>query len=256
MREIAIFNIKIHPLSKLEFLSFIESNLKEGLQIVQNGVNAASISTLVKNEKLRSALNNSDLVNIDGMSVVWALKFFGYENIPERVACPDLAFDILKMAEKQNYSVFLFGAEAKCLALCREKLLNNFPNLKIAGFRNGYYDEDKELKIVTLINRTNPDILFIGMPSPRKEFFVEKYRRDLKAKYILGVGGFFEVLSGSKKRAPVWMQNAGIEWFYRFIQDPFRLWKRYSVGNLEFIWLVLQEKVKRLIGQDVNKLVD
>jgi N-acetylglucosaminyldiphosphoundecaprenol N-acetyl-beta-D-mannosaminyltransferase len=95
-----------------------------------------------------------------------------------------------------------------------------------------------------MINSTNPDILFLGISSPSKELFVEKYRHKLKAKYILGVGGLFDILCGSKKRAPLWIQNVGMEWFFRFAQEPLRLWRRYLIGNFNFLRLVLHEKNK------------
>jgi N-acetylglucosaminyldiphosphoundecaprenol N-acetyl-beta-D-mannosaminyltransferase len=244
MREIEVLNIKVHPLSKSEFLSLIMSNLENGCQIVQNGVNSASIKALVNNEELRRAINNSDLINIDGMSVVWILRFLRYD-VPERVACPDLASDILAMAEKRKYSVFLFGAQEASLLLCKKRLQDNYPKLKIAGYRNGYYQAEEELTIVDMINSTNPDILFLGMPSPQKELFAEKYSHKLNAKYIFGVGGYFDILSGFTKRAPQWVQNIGMEWCYRLVQEPRRMWRRYLIGNFRIIRLVLKEKKRR-----------
>jgi len=243
MKEILFFDIKIQTLLKSEFLEIIESNLKNGNQIIQNGLNAASVNELFNNEKLRKAYKNSDLINIDGMSVVWALRLRGI-NVPERVACPDLALDILSMAEKNNYSVFLFGAKERNLLLCKENLQVIYPNLRIAGSRNGYYKEDDELAIINMINISKPDILFLGMPSPCKELFVEKYKHNLTSKYIFGVGGLFDIISGLKKRAPLWIQNIGMEWFYRFAQEPIRLWRRYLIGNLKFLWLINKEKNK------------
>lgn len=241
MKEIIFFDIRIHPLLKSEFLDIIESNLKNGNQIIQNGLNAASVNELFNNEKLRKAYKNSDLINIDGMSVVWTLRLKGI-NVPERVTCPDLALDILSMAEKNNFSVFLLGAKERNLRLCKKNLQVKYPNLIIAGYRNGYYKEDEELTIINMINIAKPDILFLGMPSPYKELFAEKYRHNLTAKYILGVGGLFDILSGLKKRAPLWIQKIGMEWFYRFAQEPFRLWRRYLIGNFKFLWLVNKEK--------------
>jgi N-acetylglucosaminyldiphosphoundecaprenol N-acetyl-beta-D-mannosaminyltransferase len=241
MNEILFFDIKINPLSKSEFLDIIESNLKKGNQIIQNGLNAASINELVNNEKLKQAYKNSDLINIDGMSIVWVLRFMGF-SIPERVACPDLANDILAMAEKNKFSVFLFGTKERNLLLCKENLRKNYPNLNIAGSRNGYYREEEESAIIDMINRTNADILLLGMPSPNKELFMEKYKDKLTSKYIFGVGGLFDILSGLKKRAPLWIQRIGMEWFYRFAQEPFRLWRRYLIGNIKFLILVNKEK--------------
>ena len=243
MKEIKIFKIKIHLLCKQEFLDIINLNLREGNQIVQNGVNAASIIGLKNNNELIHAYNNSDLINVDGMSMVWALRFFGY-SVPERVACPDLAKDILAIAEKENYSIFLFGAKEESLIQSLKKLKEEYPKLNLVGHRNGYYKITEESAIVEMINNSNPDILLLGMPSPKKELFVEKYKDQLQVKYLFGVGGFFDILSGKLKRAPVWMQNRGLEWVYRFIQEPRRMGHRYIIGNIQFIILVLKEKWK------------
>ena len=244
MEGIEIFGIRIHPLSKTEFVSFIESNLQNGCQIVQNGVNASIINEIIKNDSLRQAISSSNLVNIDGTSVLLALRFLGF-NPPERVPCPDLAEDILELAERKNFSVFLLGAKEANLLLSIKKLRHWLPDLKIAGYRNGYFKAEDELEIVDMINRANPDILFLGMTSPKKELFVEKYRDSLTAKYFLGVGGYFDILSGLKKRAPHWVQKLGMEWFYRFIQEPHRMWRRYLLGNVKFIMAVFEEKYKK-----------
>ena len=110
------------------------------------------------------------------------------------------------------------------------------------GFHDGFFKEDEETEIVELINKSKPNILFLGLPSPKKEFFVEKYKTQLNVNYVLGVGGFFDILAGAIKRAPVWMQKVGLEWFYRFLQEPKRLFRRYFVGNIVFLRLVILEK--------------
>lgn len=245
MKEIQIFNIRVHPLFKSEFLSIIKSNLKNGDQLIQIGVNSASVNELIKNEEYRRAINNANLVNIDGISVVWALRFLGHK-IPERVATPDLADDILTIAEKEGFSVFLFGAQETIILSCKKKLQEALPKLKIAGYRNGYYQAGDESLIVDMINKAKPDILLIGMPSPKKELFFEKYGHKLTAKYILGVGGYFDIISGVVNRAPKWVQNIGMEWFFRFIQEPGRFWRRYTFGAIRFIWLVLKERLINL----------
>ncbi len=244
MNEIHAFNIKIHPVCKSDFIQLINENIKNNSQLVQSGVNAASIVELKNSTDLEIAYNNADLINIDGMSMVWALRFLGFK-VPERVACPDLAMDIMELAEKNNYSLFLFGASEDNLGSAVQNINLKHPKLRISGFRNGYFQKQDEESIVQMINNAGSDILFLGMPSPLKEFFVEKYRKQLKVKYILGVGGFFDILSGSIKRAPLWMQNIGMEWSYRLIKEPGRLWHRYLFGNLMFIKLVMKEKSKK-----------
>ena len=119
-----------------------------------------------------------------------------------------------------------------------------YPKLEISGYRDGFFKEEEEPGIVELINQAKPNILFLGLPSPKKEFFVEKFKNQLHVNYVLGVGGFFDILAGTIKRAPVWMQKIGLEWFYRFMQEPKRLFRRYFIGNFIFLGLVIREKMR------------
>lgn len=241
MKEITAFNLKINPLNRSEFLSIIKSALVGNKKLIQIGVNSASINKSDRDTEFRQAVNSADLVNIDGISVFLALRFLGFK-VPERVATPDLADDVIAMAEKEGFSVFLFGAKESALLSCKKKLEEAFPKIKITGSRNGYYNAEEETSIVNRINDTGPDILLIAMPSPKKELFFYKYGHQLRARYILGVGGYFDIIAGFTRRAPGWIQNIGMEWFYRFIQEPRRLWRRYILGNFRFIWLVIKEK--------------
>lgn len=239
--EITIFNIRIHPISKNEFLRIIEHNLNIGKKTIQNGVNASSINDILKNKQLRDAYNNSDLVNIDGMSMVWASRFMGY-SVPERVACPDLAMDILKLAERRGFKVFFLGASEENLNLTIKNITDSLPNLKVSGFRNGYFSDTDEADVIKMINNSKADILLLGLPSPKKELFIENSKNQLEVKYSLGVGGFFDILSGKIQRAPLWMQNNGMEWIYRFFQEPKRMFSRYTIGNAKFMRSVILEK--------------
>jgi N-acetylglucosaminyldiphosphoundecaprenol N-acetyl-beta-D-mannosaminyltransferase len=244
MTEVSFFDIKVHPLHRSEFLSIIKSSLEKGHQLAQFGINSDIVNQIVRNKEYKRAINNADLVNIDGMSVVWALRFLGY-NVPERVATPDLADEILAMAEREKFRIFLLGAKETILTQCISSLHSILPGLEIAGCRNGYFQAEEERLVVDMINEAQPDILLIGMSSPKKEFFCEKYRGELNTNYILGVGGYFDILAGYTKRAPKWMQNIGMEWFFRFIQEPRRMWKRYLIGIFEFFWLVFKEKFNK-----------
>jgi N-acetylglucosaminyldiphosphoundecaprenol N-acetyl-beta-D-mannosaminyltransferase len=243
MEEIRAFGVKIHPLRKQEFVDYIEESIDQKKKIVQSGINASSIVELRQSERLLQAYNNSDLINIDGMPVLWALRILGYK-IHERVACPDLFEALLELAQTKKYSIFLFGAKEKNITQAVENIKKQYPSIIISGFRNGYFSEADESSIVQMINRSKTELLFLGMPSPQKEIFVEKYKLQLHVNYILGVGGFFDIVSGSIKRAPLWMQNIGLEWFYRFIQEPERLLGRYFKGNLIFVYMVIKEKLK------------
>ena len=116
----------------------------------------------------------------------------------------------------------------------------------IAGYRNGYYTQQEEKEIAEQITNSGANILFVAISSPKKENFLYNYKTILvKVNFIMGVGGSFDVVAGKVKRAPLWMQKTGLEWFYRFAQEPKRMWKRYLIGNYEFIRLVLNEYFKK-----------
>jgi len=241
MDKVTVFGISINTIGKEGYLRLIEESITGGKRLVQNGVNASLIVKSVKDISFREAINKSDLVNIDGMAVVWALRLLGHR-VDERVPCPDLAEDLIRIAEKKKYSIFLLGSSDKSLELCVRTLLSRYPSLNISGYKNGYFNSEEESSVIEMINKANPDILLLGMPSPRKELFIEKYREVINARYSLGVGGYFDIVSGLIRRAPKRLQKMGLEWFYRLIQEPRRMWRRYLIGNLEFISLVLKEK--------------
>lgn len=241
MQQVTAFNIKINPLTTDEYISLVRSGIKDGHRLIQIGINSASVNLLSKSDQFRKAISKADLVSVDGISVLWALRFLGHR-IPERVATPDLADRIISMAETESFSIFLFGADETSLLSCVKNLKSAYPALKIAGYRNGYFKNTEEQQIINSINSSNPDILLIALPSPQKELFYERYGHTMNVKYILGVGGYFDILAGITRRAPLWIQKIGMEWFFRLIQEPGRLWRRYLYGNMRFFWLTLKEK--------------
>jgi N-acetylglucosaminyldiphosphoundecaprenol N-acetyl-beta-D-mannosaminyltransferase len=123
------------------------------------------------------------------------------------------------------------------------------PGLEIAGFRDGYFGAEDHLRIVEEIRASGAHMLFVGMPSPFKETWCERYRQHLEVPVIVGVGGSFDVLAGFIKRAPRWVQSMGMEWFWRLMMEPRKLWKRYLTTNSEFIWHAGREIVARRLGR-------
>ncbi len=119
--------------------------------------------------------------------------------------------------------------------------------LKLAGFHHGYFWDDEQA-VVDLIRNSGARLLFVAITSPKKENFINKWRDQLGVDFVMGVGGTFDVVAGKVTRAPLWMQNAGLEWLYRVIQEPGRMWKRYLLTNSTFAWLLLKEKLRKRAG--------
>lgn len=244
MEKIHILNTKIHNLSTQETLDKIEMAIRDKKQIHHVVVNAGKIIAMQTDFELQKSVNKSDLINADGQAVVWASKFLG-KPLKERVAGIDLMENLVKLAHIKNYKIFFLGAKEEVVKSVVDRYSKEFSPDIIAGYRNGYFDRREERKIAEEISNSGANILFVAISSPTKEYFLCQNKETLhKVSFIMGVGGSFDVVSGKLKRAPVWMQNAGLEWFYRLVQEPKRLWKRYLVGNTKFIVMVLKERFR------------
>lgn len=250
--KINILNTTIHNLSMKETLALVSQAISVKQQLHHVVVNAGKIVAMQKDEALRKSVNESDLINADGQAVVWAAKILG-KPLKERVAGIDLFENLVQMAHQQNHKIFLLGAKEEVVQKVSEIYQEKFNSNLIAGYRNGYFTREDEPQVAQQIAASGAQMLFVAITSPIKENFLYNHRELLKdVPFIMGVGGSFDVISGLTKRAPVWMQNAGLEWFYRFLQEPKRMWKRYLIGNSTFIWLVLKEKFQKTNPKSQN----
>ena len=242
MNRIDILNTTIDNLNMLETLQVVDNAISNGERLHHVVVNAGKMVAMQSDAQLRKSVNESDLINADGQAVVWASKVLG-KPLKERVAGIDLMEALVKLAHQNQYKIFFFGAKEEVVKTVVERYSNDYSPKIIAGYRNGYFKKDEEQDIAKQISDSGANILFVAISSPTKENFLYENKKLLnKVNFIMGVGGSFDVVSGKVKRAPVWMQNSGLEWFYRFAQEPKRMWKRYLVGNSKFIALVLKEK--------------
>jgi len=242
--RIQILNCPVDKLTMEETIDIIANAIEKKNVIKHVVVNAAKIVNMQKDKQLYTCIANSDLINPDGQAVVWASRLLG-KSLPERITGIDLMQKLVKLANDKKYKIYFFGAEEEVVKFVVKKYSSKFSNDIIAGYRNGYFNESEEKKIAKKINESDADILFVAMGSPAKEIFLEKYKDIINIPFIMGVGGSFDVVAGKVKRAPKWMQKAGLEWFFRFIQEPRRMWKRYLLTNSHFIYLLLKELFKK-----------
>jgi N-acetylglucosaminyldiphosphoundecaprenol N-acetyl-beta-D-mannosaminyltransferase len=152
---------------------------------------------------------------------------------------------LIRHAEERAFSVYLFGARDDVLERAVRVLKQKHPRLQVAGHRSGYFGLDEEASVVEGIRSAGADLLFVALATPEKELFVDHYKDALGVKFAMGVGGAFDVIAGSRRRAPDALQRAGLEWAYRLAQEPRRLARRYAVGNAEYIALVAREAARR-----------
>ena len=228
-----------------ETLALVQEAIENKSQIHHVVVNAGKIVQMQKDNALKESVSGSDIINADGQAVVWASKILK-KPLKERVAGIDLMKNLVTLAAEKNYKIYLFGAKEEVVKTVAEQYSEKYGKSILAGYRNGYFKREDEEQIAQDIAASGAQMLFVAISSPIKENFLFKYKEILKdVNLIMGVGGSFDVEAGITKRAPEWMQNAGLEWFYRFLQEPKRMWKRYLVGNTKFISLVIQEKFRK-----------
>ena len=242
MRETTIptrrlFGLEVDALTMAETVALAERAVREHERMLIGVVNAAKIAKLKADPVLRDSLLEADVLLADGQSVVWASRLLR-QPLPERVAGIDLFEELLGVADHEHLRVFLLGAKPEVLARVEEQIAQRWPGVVIAGSRDGYFDDEQAAEVAEQIAGTAPDLLFLGMTTPKKEIFLGRYGERLDVPVLHGVGGSFDVLAGVTARAPRAWQRCGMEWAYRVAQEPRRLWRRYLVTNLAFLGLV------------------
>ncbi|MFQ3638822.1 MAG: WecB/TagA/CpsF family glycosyltransferase [Chloracidobacterium sp.] len=206
-------------------------------------VNAAILLDAERDGSFRELLATADLVTADGMSVVWAtrwLSVFG-GRLVARVAAPDVMDAVVAHCEQRGYRVYLLGATAEVVVAARAALERRFPKLLVVGVHNGYVGESTSVAVAAAIRASESDVLFVAMGSPKQELWIARFGPLTGVRFALGVGGYFDILAGKRKRAPRWMQRSGLEWCFRLLQEPRRLWRRYLIGNVAFIFFLVRE---------------
>jgi len=195
-------------------------------------------------------VNQADIATPDGMPLAKAMKLlYGIEQ--ERVAGMDLFPDLIELSAQKGFSIFLYGSTPDVLEAIVQKTKSAFPSLELYTYSPPFrtLSEEEEAEVVHMINRHNPDFVFVSLGCPKQEKWMAKHCGKIDS-CMIGLGGAFEVYAEKKERAPKWMQQYAVEWLYRLLQDPKRLWKRYLVTNTLFIVLLAMQIVRvRLLGQ-------
>ncbi|MCP5241067.1 MAG: WecB/TagA/CpsF family glycosyltransferase [Zoogloeaceae bacterium] len=242
--RIEMMGCQIDNLTMEETLGRVEQFIASGRPHQHVVVNVDKLVKASRDAGLREIINDCALVNVDGMPVVWASRLLG-KPLKARVAGVDLFEALMQRASTKQWRVFLLGAREEVVSGVKSLYEAKYPGLVVAGYRNGYWKADEEPAVVEQIKAAQADLLFVAISSPKKEQFLGQYQAEMKIPFAMGVGGTFDVAVGKVKRAPLWMQNNGLEWFYRFLQEPRRMFKRYFIDDIAFFWLLAKEATRR-----------
>jgi N-acetylglucosaminyldiphosphoundecaprenol N-acetyl-beta-D-mannosaminyltransferase len=245
MNRIELLDCPMDVASMGETVDLIDTAVADGRFTQHVVVNVAKIVNMQHDPQLDASVRECDIINIDGMGVVLGARMLGHD-VPERVAGVDLFHGLLAMSARKGYSVFLLGAQDDVVGETARRVQQLYPGLKLAGYHHGYFWDDEEA-MVNKVRESGAQLLFVAITSPKKENFINRWREQLGVTFVMGVGGTFDVVAGKVKRAPLWMQKWGLEWLYRVIQEPRRMWKRYLVTNSKFAWMLAKAKLRQLL---------
>jgi len=242
--RIEILGCPVDALSLEETVEQCRRLIADRSGAIQVSINALKVALAHDDERFRQLLDSFEIASADGMPVVWASRLLR-PPLPGRVNGTDLMYELIAAAERDGSTVYLLGAREQVLDAAIARLRIDHPGLRIAGSHHGYFRPEEEGEVVREISDARPDILFVALSSPRKEWFLAGNAPRLDVGLAMGVGGSIDVLAGLHSRAPRWMQRAGLEWLFRLLCDPLGMWRRYLRTNTRFIALLAAEAYAR-----------
>ncbi|MFT4706199.1 MAG: N-acetylglucosaminyldiphosphoundecaprenol N-acetyl-beta-D-mannosaminyltransferase [Ascidiaceihabitans sp.] len=247
--HIRVGGVSTAPLTSVDLLSLMEIDIgKRASGTLARTVsvfdtNGQGLSLYHLNPTYAAAMEQADIVHADGQFIVWASRLNGQGPIPERTATTDFIHDAAKLAAQKGYGFYLLGSSEDINARCAATLMEEYPNLRIVGRRNGYFDREDEAEICVDIAASGADIVWVGLGKPKEQEFVIRNREALGAAWAVTCGGCFHFVVGDYSRAPVWMQKAGLEWVHRMVTGPRYLLRRYLTTIPHVIWIVLRHDI-------------
>lgn len=203
-------------------------------------INAAQTILAHEDAQFRETIQQFELALADGKAVAWGAKWWLRLPVPEQVGVPPFVHKLLPAATAQGARVFLFGATDEVVHATAARCQAWWPTLEIAGVRNGYFSPQEEAGVVAQINASGAEILLVALPSPMKELWVTRQSAALQPPVIVGVGGLFDVMAGKVKAAPEPIRMIGLEWVFRMLQEPGRLWRRYMTTTPLYVYRLLR----------------
>lgn len=242
LEQATILGVPVHRVRMEQALRTIEQLITTRTPHLVITADANAILIALDDPEFHRLMREAALVTPDGAGLLWAGRYSG-QPFPERVSGVDLVWRLTQLSHERGYRLFFLGAAPGVAERARENLLRQFPRAQIVGVHHGYFSAEQEPEVIAQIRAARPDVLLIAMGMPRQEKWAYRHRQALNTPVMIGVGGSFDVYAGVVKRAPRWLQQSGLEWLWRLIQDPRKIKK---VRNLpRFVWRVLRDTKRR-----------
>jgi N-acetylglucosaminyldiphosphoundecaprenol N-acetyl-beta-D-mannosaminyltransferase len=249
-QNFSILNVKISAIDMNDACSAVEDAV---LRRQKKYICVCPVSTIMectRNKKALTSVNSADLATPDGMPTVWIAKARGYRNV-KRVYGPELMLEICGVSQKKGYRNYFYGSSPDVLEKLKKRLCERYPGLVVSGAYSppfGQVTKEEDDKIIENINKNNPDIIWVGLGSPKQDIWMHEHRDRINAPVMAGVGAAFDFLAGVKPQAPRWIRNNGFEWLFRLITEPNRLWRRYLIDNLLFLYYISIDLLSKIFS--------
>ena len=256
--RLKILDVEVDPITMDEAIDMFGHLIKERRPSLVFTINVDVCMKIHRDPELRAISRAADLVLVDGTPMMWAARFLGTP-LPGRVSGADFVPAFCQVAAERGYRIFFLGGGSGIAEAAQRHLEARYPGLRIVGTYAppfGFENDDRENDmIISVVRRVRPDVLFTAFGAPKQEKWLFRFRDDLAVPVLMSVGATFDYLAGRLKRAPMWMQRAGLEWTFRLSQEPRRLWRRYLVDDSSFAYHVLRQRFRQLMGRPPQRLV-
>jgi N-acetylglucosaminyldiphosphoundecaprenol N-acetyl-beta-D-mannosaminyltransferase len=253
-----LFGIPVWGLRLDEYVELARKLVKARRKVLFTTIGAPSIACVRKSPEFFNHFQQADVVLLDGILPTWLARSLKYE-VPERVPGPDFVNLFLPVAEKQKFRIFFMGSTMKTLDKLRQNCLRKYPELNIVGTLAPPFGElstKTNYHLINAVNRKKPDVLFVGMSAPRQELWLSRNFERLNVHLAMGVGAAFDYLAGNKSRAPQWLGHLGLEWMYRLVNEPGRLWRRNIIYNIDLLWMLAKNYMSGVSIKQSDSLLD
>jgi N-acetylglucosaminyldiphosphoundecaprenol N-acetyl-beta-D-mannosaminyltransferase len=244
LNTVSVLGVRVSGIDKAGLLELVQEWAVQSRLRTLVYVNAYCLNTACTDTLYRNILNQADLVYPDGISVVWAGRWLDcarLEKLTGRVWLPD----VCKLAVDQNWSIYLLAGRLGVADQAAEILKHKYPGLRILGAADGFFINKSEAEVLQEITALKPHILFVGMGAPVQEKWCALHRTAIRAPIVWAVGSLFDTVTGIEPLAPSWFNALALEWLWRLLRDPRGKWRRYLIGNPQFVWRVFHQKYLR-----------
>lgn len=238
-RRVHLMGVPVDCITETQAIAVCQDAIAQKRQVCIAPINAAQTILAHENAEFRAVMEDFELALADGKAVAWGAKWVKRLPVPEQVGLPPFVHRLLDMAELYEYSIYFFGAREEIVQQVLARARQRWPRLLIAGYRNGYFKPADEAAMVAAMNESRAAILLVALPSPMKEMWIARHKHELAIPITAGVGGLFDVMAGKVRAAPEPIRKLGLEWVFRMMQEPQRLFKRYMTTTPLFVYRLL-----------------